>query len=1278
MKKIVNINLGVGNTNVTNEYNISREYFDITPDWFNQIFTKHYSKEVSSKYIPKLFVDSGRIAEEMYGEITNVDKHIRPFLNEIRILKDWFSQFINEYKELQLLLEKQKITVNQASSQHIQLELLKSKNEYFNDIIKTYKEVLEAKNLNIILSLNKIENVGLELATDFKISKLEEYLPKDKYLNKAPNPDDVYTVEIVFKRLQLIISQVSSIKIFLDRFQRQVTIIHGNAGMGKSNISYHLAGKLQSNNLPVVFIQAKSFRGSPDEFEKIFMRELNVPDNYQLSEVLDRLNEYGIIYNIRIPIIIDGLNETTFAHEGFSLLWKNSLDDFIIDLKEYKNIFFIATLRTSYIERIWNDNTIPYYKKELTGFDEEVLEPVVKTYFDYYKITYDEIDQSDIYYFRTPLFLDLYCKMLNSSRSFEVPALLGIKGYSQVFELYKTDLATKIKYKLNLPSIEVITDGIKRSSIAFLESLNAQLKLADYYTHTQNKPIEDININASFAYYILEEYLIYIRDSVPGLHEDVVLHTQQEVGGYLLAKQLLETHGTIENVVNSDFYKKHLVGEDLHQLKDDILNFLITFSIDNNDYITQYSMDNELQTQLWRKLQVEPTSVANDAFTTELLRKIEYPSQFSIFLYNSRISFLFDNSSINFSPIVPLLKSIKEMNFEMTWTKFIYENHFNWDNYLGEFSEDIKILEPGLEITKTDNLRLELAIWLLETTIRDLRDKVTAVLLEFSVKYPKYIFEKIFEYSTVPRAYIYERLTAICYGVCLRKQNDNDFIYGLFKEQVQTIYNLQFGNEPAAPSFNYIAIDSLKHIVDLAIYKGVFTIEEQELDLLKSYNFNPIEQWQAATEDHVNYVTSIVNSWHNSADSDPLRGDFVHYTIPRLQERGEAGPGYRLTATANIYKRIIDLGYITKDGFESSDKKENDFYFGNKPNGFEGKIDRLGKKYSWMAFFDYAGHLLNQGLLNVWQGEEGDKVYNRLGDVEVEVSNPKPLILEDKLFNFDLLQHKNNKESWTEKPLYEESKLIWNQDFKEGNFTLVKGYLEQRPDKSYDVRTFLLIESFLVRKDDIIGKEESIINRNLDWRNDINIGESLSNVYFGELYWADNIPDLKSESGSIPTELEEKVEYTLTMRDIISSDDYEGKSVGDTVTETVKSRVSFEIEPTNTEFMWESSSNIFKTLRGNIPSANLGKYLMLNADAENFQILDEVGNLAFKSYEFEDPDLIKQELDYLRTDLLKKYMDDNGLVLMYQIKQHTYDRITGTGNGDFRGMQFFFPHLANN
>ena len=159
-----NIIIGFGNT-ITNTYvNITRQKFVINKEWLDQLFIKHYSKEVDSKYISELFVDTG-IAEDTYDEITNIDKDIPRFLNELRILKDWLSQFINEYKELQLLLVKQNITVNQTSSQHKQLDLLKSKNEYFNNTIKTYNEVLKAKDLNPILKLEKIQNVGLELPT---------------------------------------------------------------------------------------------------------------------------------------------------------------------------------------------------------------------------------------------------------------------------------------------------------------------------------------------------------------------------------------------------------------------------------------------------------------------------------------------------------------------------------------------------------------------------------------------------------------------------------------------------------------------------------------------------------------------------------------------------------------------------------------------------------------------------------------------------------------------------------------------------------------------------------------------------------------------------------------------------------------------------------------------------------------------------------------------------------------------------------------------------------
>jgi hypothetical protein len=82
----------------------------------------------------------------------------------------------------------------------------------------------------------------------------------------------------------------------------------------------------------------------------------------------------------------------------------------------------------------------------------------------------------------------------------------------------------------------------------------------------------------------------------------------------------------------------------------------------------------------------------------------------------------------------------------------------------------------------------------------------------------------------------------------------------------------------------------------------------------------------------------------------------------------------------------------------------------------------------------------------------------------LEISHPEPLFLRGPLLADSLIAHRNNNPSWTRNEIYDISKKIWEYDFKEGNFTLLYGYLSQKVDSSYDVRTFLLIEPFLSKE----------------------------------------------------------------------------------------------------------------------------------------------------------------------------------------------------------------------
>lgn len=1257
---LIDINAEFNLLKVVHNYSIIQ--WEPTDVWFSDI-NKNQLSSIKKKYNKDLHIESD-VEEKILSSI-------RLSQNQLHILKEKVHDTINGVVQLEVEID-ELFKINEKQDVLILDENSVVYNEFctLKDSLATHKTNLQE--LHVLVENNKIEDVKIYVIQDllevsFDVNNLNQIIDENrlKLFLKKEDDGEVFTVNqrrssynFVYKTYRAIddlLYFISQIEIFRNKIFHNFYIVQAKAGIGKTHFSINLERILSDENFKTIILKGSSFSGQNNLYNA-FKKILELPDSITFENVLVKINSFSEKLNTKTIIIIDGINETTNLLQGFSSIWTENLEALCNRIHQYNNLVLVITCRETYLKKINLNYSFNQNISQLEGFEDDAKRlQAIENYFKEYNINCHELRRGNpnLDFFELPLILGVFCEMTNPEKLDPKTIQLGQYTYEEVLQLFVDKQSEKVANLLDRPSKTPILNAIDRSSGKFKTELDASLDFDEFLSVTDNKSIDDIFESKSIGIKLLDEELLFLKEYLPGYSEERVLHLFQNIGGYLIAKNILNEFPKAKNLVDSDYYKTYLnysSNEDenrTHQLVTDILKFLVIGYSRKKEDLLNYTKDQLVVNYTWEFVFQNPEFEEKEEISKKLRPFLKNRVGWEGLLDRSMRNLVNPKSSFNMFFISHQLKELPQFQFDFIWTKFVFDRWIIWNEFFDNFFDDNDKIEDNKE--ETILLKLELVIWLLETTSRNFRDKATLVLLDYASKNPQFIFKRVVEYASASRPYIYERLSAICYGVCLRKQNDNDFINGMFKEQIGTIYNLQFGNEPTAPSFNYIVIDSLKHIVDLAIYKGVFTLEEQELKLLKNFNFKPIELWKEITEEHIGYVNNIVNSWHNT-ESDPLRGDFVHYTIPRLQERGEAGPGYKLTATANIYKRIIELGYITEDKLELTDKKEIDFYFGNEPYGFEGKIDRLGKKYSWIAFFDYAGHLLNKGLLNVWRIEDGKKVYNRLGDVEIEVSNPKPNFFGERLFNVDLLQHKNKKESWTEKPLYEESKLVWNQDFEDGNFTLVKGYLEQRPDKSYDVRTFLLIESFLVKKDEIEGNEQKIINQEFDWTYDVHSNDSLSNVYFGELYWADNIPEGIISNESIPT---------LNAK---------GK---------IERRV-YTIESTNTEYLWESDSDIFKTLRGNIPSSNLGKYLKLKADARNFQILDQEGGLAFKSYEFEEPDLMKQELDYLRSDLLKKYIDEKGLVLMYQIKQHTYDRISGTGNGDFRGMQFFFPDLDNN
>ncbi len=1252
-------NIGVFQRITQKYYQVTRQSFDVNKDYFDKLKTRHFTKEFTSKYNENLFVDQDKNAgQNLINEILLSDNYFSYLSNELRILESWVEDFNEQYQNLKSLLAIEEIEINKNSKQYKQLELLEVKSLDFLKNIEENRAIING-GLVLPLQFKTLDNTNLEIAEDFVFERLHEYKPELRFIEVEPSEN--FAIVIVFRRLSEIVIQLKSVnRLLKNQKHAQTKFIHGNAGMGKSNISVFLYKELLKHDKPVILLNAKSFNGNPDSFDQLFMNNLLVPDNYQIEEVLERLNIYAQNNICRVTIIIDGLNETSCTHSGFSKIWGNSLDNFIEVLERYPYLYLVATLRTSYISRIWQGNSIPYSQIQLKGFKKEKLNDLIKKYFTEYNIKLDKVTGTDVFYFSTPLYLDLYCKMLNGNKSKEVEPLLGLDGFKQVFDNYKDSLVEKTWFKLSLISKDQVLEGIDRVSEEMIEELEAFVPKKTFFDKMQGKEVDVIDKTIGFE--ILEEYLIYLDENLNG--KDVIIHTQQEVGGYLLANKLISDKGSVDEVVESRFFHDYILGKSgkFHQLKDDILKFLISEAGTDSLLYTDY-IDNDV-VKKFTTLFLFRTKASDE--TIALASKLQ-DSTFSLEEVRTLIddvssSFYEKEAGINFFFLKEVFLKLGNLDLDFSWTLYIY-------NYYGEFKDLLNYYvtnQEQLDGSEDDNLYVEVVIWLSETTIRDLRDKSTRFLLRYYERFPELLLNKILEYANTERFYINERLSLVCYGVCLRLQNEKDFIQNHLGAIAESLYNLQFSQEPTNPTYNYIAIDSYKHIIDLAVIKGVFNLSDENLIRLNNYSFVK-DDWFEITPTDIDNVP-IAYNWDSSGNPDPLRGDFVHYTIPRLDNRNHDN---RVSHTANIYKELIRLGYISD--MQNLSEREQSFYYGNRLLGSKVKIDRLGKKYSWMAYFNYAGYLLNQNKLGVWLEEDTpySKLYNRLSDTEIDPSYEEYIPISEKLIEVDFFKNRSLTEgSWISKPNYALLDIIYIKD----DYTLLSAFVDQKLDENYKTRSWVEAKSFFVDKDKVTPYIEEIENKEYDWKDSLNDGGMLSKTYFGELYWADNIPDLKKEWGSLPLESTIEVTRKITHFEVRESGEFNYEDIGKEKTETVNKKCSFEYEPTLLDFLWESSSDNSASLRCDIPSPNIGKHLQLTVNSRDAQILNSNLEVCFKKY-FYEYGHNSDSFHFFKTDLLKNYLEDTNQLLMYQLKQHTYDQATEAHHEHFRGMRFVFSKL---
>jgi hypothetical protein len=255
-----------------------------------------------------------------------------------------------------------------------------------------------------------------------------------------------------------------------------------------------------------------------------------------------------------------------------------------------------------------------------------------------------------------------------------------------------------------------------------------------------------------------------------------------------------------------------------------------------------------------------------------------------------------------------------------------------------------------------------------------------------------------------------------------------------------------------------------------------------------------------------------------------------------------------------------------------------------------------------------------------------------------------------------LLSKRETTPEWYKEVRIDTITPFFEHSFFDEHYIMLYGFAEQRVNEEYKIRSFLLAETFFIKKNKNFEQLKQIVpSLTLNWDMDIHASrDHINYAYFGELYWADNMMKSSLETIYIPTGKKISIKRRLGREDISLIGKFRRIDIGTEIEQTQPERLSFDSEPTLIEYSWESESNIFKGYSEYYPSINMGKHFKLRAEPSKGVILDSNHKECFQCIDFKDQ-FFHNSFNYIRSDLIRSYMDDNNLALLYQVKQHSYE-----------------------
>lgn len=907
---------------------------------------------IEEEFITKLIDISIKNLQSKYFEDNDVETSNNHIIEGIALSENFIKKITENNSKFLHILTKLKCDINNLfneTTDDIELECIDKLNINLQDLITQISLILEQE-LNLDFDFNILESIYK------KLNNLSIYIEDENFYNLSD--EQQITIYNSLKDFVKINEDNNAYldKIIIESCAKPYLLIRGNAGIGKSHLMAHLAKNLKENNHITYLFLGQYFTENTNPWNQM-KNYLDIETTFDefLKVVNDKANEL----NKRSFLMIDALNEGNGP-----TLWSNSFVDFINRIKRYPNIALIITIRTPFDKHILpneiiDQNNLTIYNHK--GFSDDSYNAII-SFCDYYNIELPNFPILNTEY-ENPLFLNLACQHFSNLNIKFSENLRLSYIFESLIERIENNLINIFEFDRSIKLIHNIVHSIanimierKSKVINYLEAYRTVREISKDDIDKPNLLLKQlINENLfvkgkdynnqeviQFSYDLMSEY--FIIDSV--LQKYKMLQNTEEI----LDK--LNEDSKLNEFILSESYQSNNLGLLVELSRALAENFQLEIFDVIDDKNIKFNINYAFVSSLkWR---------TNESITARTLKFIDekilidrdlFHELFEVILTNiSKV-----NSQLNARFLNDKLKLLPLTYRDYYWTQFISKNYEVVDKFFVWIYKHFNSL--GYE---SANLYAILMTWICSSTNRKMRDNATKILVILFEKYPELIISILYMFRDNNDPYVLERLYAAIYGEVIRNKDLH-----VNREIALFIYNEIFDKKEVYP--NILVRDYARQTIEFILSKeAIESIDYKKISPPYSSNWYDRPYSNTDIDLYIDDISSDIS------ERERISLDIIKHSMTTEYGRGIGGYGdfgryifgHGVKSWVNQFDNDqILANYVIMRVFEMGYDPKLHAEFDLNVNSFErhnNVIERIGKKYQWIAYYELLGKLVDK------------------------------------------------------------------------------------------------------------------------------------------------------------------------------------------------------------------------------------------------------------------------------------------------------------------------------